>query len=205
MESLVPLWTSREELPALSGLREDRREVLLTRATDAEPQITWGMPAPSIWPLVVRARGDVAVHLVDLRSVGRGVGRDPARHRLTGWFWPKEDRSGPEVGERMMSRRIDIVGDVSHLQDYAFGPIALGWWGGLGFMLIEGMAFVLAIGAYFYLMPFEQRWPPAGPPPDLRYGTAFTVLMLLSLIPNHLAIRAAHGMICAAPGSCCSS
>ncbi len=59
-------------------------------------------------------------------------------------------------------------------------------------MLIEGMAFVLAIGTYLYLMPFEQHWPPAGPPPDLRYGTAFTVLMLLSLIPNHLAIRAAH-------------
>ena len=61
-------------------------------------------------------------------------------------------------------------------------------------MLIEGMAFVLAIGAYFYLMPFEQHWPPAGPPPDLRYGTAFTILMALSLIPNQLAIRAAQRM-----------
>lgn len=92
----------------------------------------------------------------------------------------------------MMSRRIDIVGDVSHLKDYGFGPTALGWWGGLGFMLIEGMAFVLAIGTYLYLMPFEQHWPPAGPPPDLRYGTAFTIVMLLSLIPNQFAIRAAQ-------------
>jgi len=94
----------------------------------------------------------------------------------------------------MTSRRIDIVGDVSHLKDYAFGPAALGWWGGIGFMLIEGMAFVLAIGTYFYLMPFEQHWPPAGPPPDLRYGTAFTILMAISLIPNQLAIRAAQRM-----------
>ena len=91
----------------------------------------------------------------------------------------------------MMSRRIDIVGDVSHLKDYAFGTAALGYWGTVGFMLIEGMAFVLAIGTYFYLMPFEQHWPPAGPPPDLRYGTAFTILMAISLIPNRLAIRAA--------------
>jgi cytochrome c oxidase subunit 3 len=93
-----------------------------------------------------------------------------------------------------MSRRIEFVGDVSHLKDYAFGTAALGWWACFGFMLIEGMAFVLAIGVYFYLMPFEQHWPPAGPPPDLRYGTAFTILMALSLVPNHLAIRAAQRM-----------
>ncbi|HEX6833890.1 MAG TPA: cytochrome c oxidase subunit 3 [Rudaea sp.] len=84
-----------------------------------------------------------------------------------------------------MTRRIAIVGDVSHLPDYAFGPAALGWWGGIGFMLIEGMAFVLAIGVYLYLIPFEQHWPPASPPPDLRYGTAVTLLMLASLIPNN--------------------
>ena len=91
-----------------------------------------------------------------------------------------------------MKQRIEITGRVAHLKDYAFGPTALGWWGTLGFMLIEGMAFVLAIGTYLYLIPFERHWPPAGPPPDLRYGTAFTVILLLSLIPNRLAIRAAQ-------------
>jgi cytochrome c oxidase subunit III len=91
-----------------------------------------------------------------------------------------------------MKRRIEIVGDVSHLLDYGFGTTALGWWASLGFMLIEGMAFVLAIGTYLYLMPFEQHWPPASEPPDLRYGTAFTLVMLASLIPNQMAIRAAH-------------
>lgn len=91
-----------------------------------------------------------------------------------------------------MTRRIAIVGDVSHLPDYAFGPAALGWWGGIGFMLIEGMAFVLAIGVYLYLIPFEQHWPPASPPPDLRYGTAITLLMLASLVPNNWLIRRAR-------------
>jgi cytochrome c oxidase subunit 3 len=91
-----------------------------------------------------------------------------------------------------MTRRIDIVGDVSHLPDYGFGAAALGWWGGLGFMLIEGMAFVLAIGAYLYLIPLQQHWPPASPPPDLRFGTALTALMLLSLWPNHRVLDAAR-------------
>lgn len=84
-----------------------------------------------------------------------------------------------------------IRGSVAGLPNYAFGAASLGWWGTIGFMLIEGMAFVLAIGAYFYLMPFETRWPPASPPPDLRYGTAFTALILLSELPNAWVERAA--------------
>lgn len=91
-----------------------------------------------------------------------------------------------------MTRRIAIVGDLSDLPDYAFGPAALGWWGGIGFMLIEGMAFVLAIGVYLYLMPFEQHWPPASSPPGLRYGTAIALLMLVSLVPNNWLIRRAR-------------
>lgn len=91
-----------------------------------------------------------------------------------------------------MTRRIEIAGDLSHLPDYAFGPAALGWWAGLGFMLIEGMAFVLAIGTYLYLIPFEQHWPPNGLPPDLRYGSAFTAIMIASLVPNNWLIRKAQ-------------
>ena len=91
-----------------------------------------------------------------------------------------------------MTRRIAIVGDVSGLADYGYGPQALGWWGVLGFMLIEGMAFVLVIGTYLYLLPFEAHWPPALRPPDLRYGTMFTIVMLASEIPNQMIIRAAH-------------
>jgi cytochrome c oxidase subunit 1 len=94
VESAVPLWSSREELPALSGVREDRREILLTRATDAEPQITWGMPAPSIWPLV----SSFAVTLLFIWSIfdSWGViwGTLPLAVALTGWFWPRKDDRG---------------------------------------------------------------------------------------------------------------
>jgi heme/copper-type cytochrome/quinol oxidase subunit 3 len=86
-----------------------------------------------------------------------------------------------------------IAGDLSTLPDYNFGPTSLGWWGVVGFMLIEGMGFVLAFGAYFYLIPFEQQWPPAPTaPPPLIWSTAFVVLILLSEVPNLLAARAAR-------------
>jgi heme/copper-type cytochrome/quinol oxidase subunit 3 len=90
-----------------------------------------------------------------------------------------------------------ITADVAHLPDAAFGSRSLGWWATIGFMLIEGTAFVLAAGVYFYLMPMQPKWPPASPPPDLLYGTLFTVIVLLSEIPNvilkHACERGAIG------------
>ncbi len=83
-----------------------------------------------------------------------------------------------------MKRAETIVGDLSTLPDHNFGSTALGWWGVIGFMLIEGMGFVIALGAYFYLLPYEHGWPPAQPAPSLQWGTAFLAVGLLSEIPN---------------------
>jgi cytochrome c oxidase subunit III len=91
-----------------------------------------------------------------------------------------------------VSREPRIAGDLSSLPDHNFGPTSLGWWGVFGFMLIEGMGFVLAIAAYFYLMPLDGAWPPHGRPPDLLWGTLFTALGVLSLVPNVWVDRAAH-------------
>ena len=82
---------------------------------------------------------------------------------------------------------------VAELPTHKFGPSSLTWWGILGFMVIEGAAFGLACAAYFYLMGHEQGWPPQGrPPPDLVAGTFFTIIILLSEIPNALIKKAAH-------------
>jgi heme/copper-type cytochrome/quinol oxidase subunit 3 len=83
-----------------------------------------------------------------------------------------------------MRRATRIVGDLSALPDHAFGSTSLGWWGVVGFMLIEGMGFVLAIGAYYFLLPNEHSWPPVNPPPSLLWGSLFTVLAVLSELPN---------------------
>jgi cytochrome c oxidase subunit III len=81
--------------------------------------------------------------------------------------------------------------DVSGLPPGAFGSRTLTFWGTLGIVLIESTAFALAIGAYFYLVTRFPAWPPHGvAPPDLRWGTINTLILLLSLIPNELTRRA---------------
>lgn len=85
--------------------------------------------------------------------------------------------------------------DLSGLQTHGFSHRALTWWGLVAFFLIEGTAFAMAIAAYFFLMNQEQAWPPPPfAPPDLLAGTLFTIVLLLSEIPNSLAKHAAdHG------------
>ena len=83
--------------------------------------------------------------------------------------------------------------DVSMLAPGAFGHRSLMWWGTLGLVVIEGTAFALAVGAYFYLRTRVPTWPPDGiAPPDLRWGTVNTLLLLISGVPNQLARTAAE-------------
>ncbi len=85
-----------------------------------------------------------------------------------------------------------IVGEVASLPDSGFSHRTLIWWGVIGFILIEGTAFVLAGGSYFFLMNHSTPWPPHRVPPDLAVATAFTVLMLVSELPNVWTDRVAH-------------
>jgi len=80
-----------------------------------------------------------------------------------------------------MIRSVRFTEDLSHLPTHKFGPSSITWWGVLGFMIIEGVAFALALAAYFFLMGHEQGWPPEGrQAPDLLAGTLFTIIILLS-------------------------
>ena len=83
--------------------------------------------------------------------------------------------------------------DLSVLPTHAFGHRSATWWGVVGFMVIEGTAFAMAFAAYFFLMSHEASWPPEPwLPPDLLAGTLFTLIMLLSEIPNSMAKKAAE-------------
>jgi cytochrome c oxidase subunit 3 len=86
-----------------------------------------------------------------------------------------------------------VVGSVSHLPTAGSGPASVSWWGDIGFMLIEGTAFVLAAGAYIYLMSQAANgWPPKGDAlPGLTWSGVFTVVLVASLIPNHWLNRKA--------------
>jgi heme/copper-type cytochrome/quinol oxidase subunit 3 len=92
-----------------------------------------------------------------------------------------------------MIRPVRFTEDLAELPTSKFGPSSLTWWGIIGFMLIEGVAFGLVFATYFFLMGHEQGWPPEGRlPPNVLAGTLFTILILLSEIPNTRIKQAAR-------------
>ena len=92
-----------------------------------------------------------------------------------------------------MTARPTFARDLGDLPSHAFSHRSLTWWGIIGFMVIEGTAFTLTIAAYFFLMSQEQEWAPRPwLPPNLLAGTLFTILILLSEIPNTMIKKAAE-------------
>jgi cytochrome c oxidase subunit 3 len=81
--------------------------------------------------------------------------------------------------------------DVRELPSYAFSHGALTWWGLAGVMAIEATVFALTVMSYFYLRSHANTWPMTALPPDLLWGTLNTAILLASLLPNHLAKKAA--------------
>lgn len=82
--------------------------------------------------------------------------------------------------------------DVSQLPSYGFSHRSIMWWGTLGMMAIEGTVFALTVATYFYLRSHAITWPMSVRPPDLLWGTLNTAILLASMIPNHLAKKAAE-------------
>jgi len=82
--------------------------------------------------------------------------------------------------------------DVSGLPSFGFGHRSLMWWGTAGIIAIEGTVFALTIFAYLYIRTAVDQWPPGVAPPQLRWGTLNTLVLLASLAPNHFTKRAAE-------------
>jgi cytochrome c oxidase subunit III len=82
-----------------------------------------------------------------------------------------------------------VVLNVRQMPTYGHGSRATTWWGTLAFCVVEGMGFVLAIGAYFYLVFINGDWPLSAEPADMFWSSLHTSLMLFSLWPNFMAQR----------------
>ena len=89
-------------------------------------------------------------------------------------------------------RREGAALDVSALPSFGFSHRSLMWWGTLGLIAIESTVFALTVFSYFYLRTQANLWPMSAPPPELLWGTLNTLILLVSLWPNHRAKRAAE-------------
>jgi cytochrome c oxidase subunit 1 len=89
VSSRAPLWTDPTLRTVVTGMRTDRREVMVTGVTEAEPQFRMVLPGPSIWPFLsalglgIGLAGSVfAFSWYFVASALGGLG-------LVGWFWPR--------------------------------------------------------------------------------------------------------------------
>ncbi|NNM73139.1 cytochrome c oxidase subunit I [Enterovirga aerilata] len=84
-----PLWDERGDMPVASGLRVDRRELLITSVADAIPEARDSSPRDSIWPFWA-AIATSAMLIGSIFSPWAVVwGSIPVAITLVGWFWPK--------------------------------------------------------------------------------------------------------------------
>jgi cytochrome c oxidase subunit 1 len=96
-----PLWHTPERLPGVTGLAADKREVLITRALDAEPDHRYVYPNPSVWPFLA-AVGTGAMLVGGLFTPWSfAIGTATLAVLLTAWFWPSsaaKEGESPEGG-----------------------------------------------------------------------------------------------------------
>ncbi|MBP0582568.1 cytochrome c oxidase subunit 3 [Labrys sp. LIt4] len=76
--------------------------------------------------------------------------------------------------------------DVSALPTFGHGSRSTTWWGTLGFMALEGTGFALAAGTYLYLALTWPEWPLGAAAPNHWPGTIVTMLLIVSMVPNHV-------------------
>jgi cytochrome c oxidase subunit 1 len=82
------LWATRTEAPVVTGLRTDRREVLVTTAVDATPSSRHEMPSDSIWPFLMALAVGVAFIVAIYTPWGVLLGGALAFAAALGWAWP---------------------------------------------------------------------------------------------------------------------
>jgi cytochrome c oxidase subunit 1 len=96
VESRTPLWDEKGELPVVTGLRVDDKEMLLTTVVAATPDLREPIPQASPWPFI----GTCATAILFITSIFSPwaivFGAIPTGLALLAWFWPKEIKREPE-------------------------------------------------------------------------------------------------------------
>ena len=96
-----------------------------------------------------------------------------------------------------MSRAVIDISELPHHEFDTYDPV---WWGNNLLLAIETSMFGILIATYFYLRQNFALWPPPvaqltatlDPLPQLAYGTANTILLLVGTIPMVLTDIAAR-------------
>jgi cytochrome c oxidase subunit 1 len=84
-----PLWVAGTEMPVVTGLRTDRREVLVTTLLDAEPDNRHHSPGPTIWPFMLAITVGIGFIGAIFNPWGIPAGIVLGFLAYIGWAWPR--------------------------------------------------------------------------------------------------------------------
>jgi cytochrome c oxidase subunit 1 len=85
----TPLWTPFAERPIVVGVREDRREILITDVVDAKPHHRSVQPRPTLWPLLTALGFSIGLAGSIFAFNWYYVASVLGMISLIGWFWPE--------------------------------------------------------------------------------------------------------------------
>ena len=92
-----PLWDDPPDMPVITGVRSDRKEVLVTRLLDATPDHRYHSPESSVWPFWA-ALATTAMFIGSIFTPWAVVwGAIPVTVALIFWFWPRGEDVNDET------------------------------------------------------------------------------------------------------------
>jgi cytochrome c oxidase subunit 1 len=74
----------------VTGIRNDRREVLVTSVLDAEPQHRCVLPHSTIWPFIAALGISIGLVWSVFTFAGYYLATALGMVGVIGWFWPRE-------------------------------------------------------------------------------------------------------------------
>ncbi|HEX8152590.1 MAG TPA: cbb3-type cytochrome c oxidase subunit I, partial [Thermoanaerobaculia bacterium] len=83
------LWTAAPDQALVTGISSTKREVLVTKLMDADPDHLAEMPMPSISPFIVACGAGVGIITTIFTPWGVPIGAAICVPALIGWFWPR--------------------------------------------------------------------------------------------------------------------
>jgi cytochrome c oxidase subunit 1 len=84
-----PRWTDPADMPLVTGLRTDRRDVLVTGLLDAVPDHRHELDGSTIWPFLAGVATTIGLVIAIFTPWGVTIGSVLLLVAFTGWFWPR--------------------------------------------------------------------------------------------------------------------
>jgi cytochrome c oxidase subunit I+III len=97
VNSTHPMWDEPELAPIVVGLATDKREVLVTRTLDAEPDHRYIYPNPTIWPFLAAVATGAMLVAGLFTPWSFAIGLAFVMLLMTAWFWPTTPKKEGEA------------------------------------------------------------------------------------------------------------